>query len=149
MDDVDRKVLNIIQTDFPVTSRPFGELAAQVGVTDEEVVDRIRRLKADGIIRRMGATFDSSKLGYASTLCAMKVPVERIEAVAEIINSYGNVTHNYLRDDPRFNVWFTVIAESQERIDEILDEIREKAGIATILNLPAVRLFKVRVAFEL
>ncbi len=149
MDDVDRKILNIIQTGLPVTPRPFGELAAQVGVTDEEVVDRIRRLKAEGIIRRLGATFDSSKLGYVSTLCAMKAPLECIEAVAEIVNSYDNVTHNYLRDDPRLNVWFTVIAESHERIDEILDEIRAKSGIARILSLPAVRLFKVRVAFEL
>lgn len=149
MDDVDRKILNIIQTGFPVAARPFGELAAQVGVTDEEVFDRIRRLKADGIIRRIGATFDSSKLGYASTLCTMHVPAERVDEVAGIINAYDNVTHNYLRDDPRLNVWFTVIAESQERIDEILDEIRAKSGIARILSLPAVRLFKVRVAFEL
>jgi len=149
LDEVDKRILNIIQTDFPVADRPFDELAGQVGVTDEEVVDRIRRLKADGIVRRLGATFDSSKLGYASTLCAMKVPVDRVESVTEIINSYGNVTHDYLRDDPRFNVWFTVIAESQERIEEILNEIRDRAGIATILNLPAVRLFKVKVAFEL
>jgi DNA-binding Lrp family transcriptional regulator len=109
----------------------------------------MRRLKAESIIRRVGATFDSSKLGYVSTLCAMKVPLERIEAVAEIVNSYDNVTHDYLRDDPRLNVWFTVIAESQERIDEILDDIRATSGIARILSLPAVRLFKVRVAFEL
>lgn len=149
MDDVDRKILNIIQTDFPVTARPFGELAAQVGVTDEEVVDRTRRLKAEGIIRRMGGTFDSSRLGYASTLCAMQVPAERVDEVAEIVNSYENVTHDYLRDDPRFNLWFTVIAESEERIGEILDEIRDASGIAKILNLPAIRLFKVRVAFEL
>lgn len=148
MDDVDKKILNIIQTDFPLTAQPFGDLAAKVGVTDEEVVDRIRRLKADGIIRRVGATFDSSKLGYASTLCAMQVPSKRVDEVARVVNAYDNVTHNYLRED-KFNLWFTVIAESEQRIEEILDEIRAKTGIATVLNLPALRLFKVRVDFQL
>ena len=148
MDEVDKKILNIIQTGFPVAAHPYEELAGQVGETTEEVVDRIRRLKADGLIRRVGATFDSSRLGYASTLCAMQVPLERVDEVADVINSYDSVTHNYLREDV-FNVWFTVIAESEERIEAIIDEIRDRTGIVRILNLPAVRLFKVKVAFEL
>lgn len=147
MDEVDKKILNIIQTGFPITPRPYAELAAGVGLVEDEVVERIRRLKADGVVRRVGATFDSSRLGYASTLCAMQVPAERVDEVAEIIGAYENVTHNYLRDD-RFNVWFTVIAESEERIEAILDEIRAKTGISTIMNLPATRLFKVKVAFD-
>lgn len=148
MDEVDKKILNIIQTGFPITPRPYAELAARVGLVEDEVVERIRRLKADGVVRRVGATFDSSRLGYASTLCAMQVPAERVDEVAEVIGAYDNVTHNYLRDD-RFNVWFTVIAESEERIEAVLDEIRAKTGISIIMNLPATRLFKVKVAFDL
>ncbi|RJQ51983.1 MAG: Lrp/AsnC family transcriptional regulator [Actinobacteria bacterium] len=148
MDEVDRKILNIIQTGFPVVPRPYDELAKRVGETTEEVMDRVRRLKAEGVVRRIGATFDSARLGYASTLCAAEVPANRVEEVAAVINSYDNVTHNYLRED-RFNIWFTVIAESSERIEEILDEIRARTGVDRILNLPAVRMFKVRVSFEL
>lgn len=149
MDDVDKQILNVIQAGFPVTERPYADLAARVGLVEEEMVERIGRLKADGVIRRIGATFDSGKLGYASTLCAMKAPAERVDEVAGIVNSFENVTHNYLRDDERLNMWFTVIAESETRIDEVIDEIRGRTGIGKILNLPAVRLFKVKVEFAL
>ncbi len=148
MDDVDRKILNIIQTGFPLVTEPYDELANAVGETNEEVMDRVRRLKTDGVIRRIGATFDSSKLGYTSTLCAAEVAPENIDVFTEVVNSFDNVTHNYLRED-RFNVWFTVIAESAERIEQIIEEIKSKTGVANIMNLPAIRMFKVKVNFQL
>lgn len=148
MDSIDKKLLNRIQTNFPVESRPFRTLGEELGLSETEVIQRTRLLKEHGFIRRLGAVFDSKKLGYHSTLIAMKVPPEKIDDTARIINTYHGVTHNYEREDI-FNIWFTLIAESQQRIEEILTEIRQKTGISDMLNLPAIRLYKIKVNFNL
>lgn len=119
-------------------------LGGQLGIAEGEVIDRLKAIRESGEIRRLGASFDSRKLGYTSTLCAVRVPAEKLEAAVEVINSYPNVTHNYERNN-HFNVWFTLIAPGRERIAEIIQEIGEKAGIGPILNLPATRLFKIKV----
>lgn len=146
--ELDKRVLTEIQANFPVAPNPYAVLAGRVGATEEDVHASVIGLKRDAIIRRIGAIFDSHRLGYRSTLCAIAVPPERVEEVAALIGCYPNVTHNYLRED-RYNVWFTLIAESQQRIEEILAEIAATTGIDDILNLPAIRLFKIRVDFDL
>ena len=148
MDSVDKKLLNRIQSGFPVESRPFQALGEELGLSENEVISRVRSLKEQRIIRRLGAVFDSGKLGYHSTLIAMCVSSEKIEETARIVSSYDGVTHNYQRED-KFNLWFTLIAESEERLEEILDEIRQKTGISNMLNLPAIRLHKIKVNFDL
>jgi DNA-binding Lrp family transcriptional regulator len=148
MDPVDKKLLNRIQSDFPVESHPFKTLGDELGLSETEVINRIKSLKDQKIIRRLGAVFDSKKLGYHSTLIAMKVPPEKIEETAHIVSSYNGVTHNYERED-KFNLWFTLIAESPEKIEEIITEIQHKTGISDILNLPATRLHKIKVNFDL
>ena len=147
MNDSHRKVLDVIQSKLPVTERPWAAVGDQVGLTEEEVMAAVAELRDGGVIRRIGAIFDSFRLGYRTTLCAIAVPEDRVEEVAALISAYPNVTHNYLRED-RYNVWFTLHAPSSERIVEILDEIAEKTGIDDILNLPATRLFKIRVDFD-
>lgn len=147
MDQVDRKILNIVQANFPITERPFQVLAEQVGMSEEEALRRTSNLKRDGVIRQIGPVFDSQKLGYKSTLVAMAVPLGQLDEVAQIVSGYPEVTHNYGRED-HYNLWFTLIAPSQERIEEILHEIREKTDISKILNLPAKRLFKIKVEFN-
>ena len=107
MDNTDKKLLDIVQDGFPLTSEPYREIASLLGVSEQDVIPRLKRLKDEGIIRRIGAIFDSKKLGYCSTLCAMKVPDQRIDEVALIINEYNGVTHNYLRNH-EYNVWFTI-----------------------------------------
>lgn len=119
-------------------------LGGQLGIGEGEVIDRLKAIRESGEIRRLGASFDSRKLGYTSTLCAVRVPAEQLDQAVEVINSYPNVTHNYERNN-RFNVWFTLIAPGEQRIAEIIQEIGEKAGIGPILNLPATRLFKIKV----
>jgi len=148
MDTIDKQLLNLIQTNFPITSEPYKEIGIKLGITEAEVIQRLTNLKTDRIIRRIGATFDSKKLGYQSTLCAMKVPEERLDEVSELVNSYPGVTHNYLRNHD-YNMWFTLITRSGKEQDDILREIRGKSGITDFLNLPAVRFFKVRVDFKL
>jgi DNA-binding Lrp family transcriptional regulator len=148
MDTINKQLLNLIQSDFPITSEPYKEIGLKLGVSEDEVIQRLTNLKTNRIVRRIGATFDSKKLGYQSTLCAMKVPKERLDEVVKLVNSYPGVTHNYLRNHD-YNMWFTLITESEKEQNDILREIQEKSGITNLLNLPAVRFFKVRVDFKL
>lgn len=147
MDDVDRRLLDIIQTDFPLSPRPYAVLGEQTGITEEEALRRVNALRAARIIRRMGANFQSARLGWVSTLCAAKVPEERMEAFTAVVNACPGVTHNYLRAHA-YNVWFTLISPSREREAETLAAVERETGIA-VLNLPATRLFKIRVDFRM
>src|SRR5208337_4786265 len=99
MDTVDKQILNIIQKNFPVIEEPFKAVAVKVGLSEDEALKRIKFLKDEGIIRRIGAVFDSKKMGYASTLCAAKVPKEKMKKFVAVVNSYAGVTHNYRRSN--------------------------------------------------
>ncbi len=147
MDDMDKKILNEIQSDFPITSNPFYELGRRLNLSELDVIERIKRLKDKGIIRRIGANFQSSRLNFVSTLCAAKVPDEKIEHFVEIVNHHPGVTHNYLRNHT-YNMWFTFIAQDMAYIDNTLIQISEETGVTEILNLPAVKTFKIKVDFE-
>ena len=141
-------MLDIVQDSFPLVSAPYREMASVLDVSEDDFISRLKRLKDDGIIRRMGAIFDSKKLGYSSTLCAMKVPDQRVDEVAQIVNEYIGVTHNYVRNH-EYNVWFTITAKSRQELDKIEAEIRERSGIDDLIDLPAIRLFKIRVRFAM
>lgn len=147
MDDVDRKILNAIQSDFPIVARPYRELGKSVNLSEEEVFERVKGLKKEGVIRRIGGNFHSRTLNFTSTLCAAKVAEERITRFVEVVNSYPGVTHNYLRNH-EYNVWFTFIAPSTEEIENSLAEISEITGVKEVYSLPAVRVFKIKVDFE-
>jgi len=147
LDAMDRLILNEIQRNFPVTRRPFLALARKLKIPEKEVFERIRRLKEMGIIRRIGASFSSHAVGWASTLCAAKVPPCRIDAFVSVVNTYPGVTHNYERDG-EYNIWFTLIAPSQKRIKRILDEISQKTDVREILDLPALKMLKIAVDFN-
>jgi DNA-binding Lrp family transcriptional regulator len=146
--NIDRKLLDIIQDEFPLTIRPYQEIALLLDISEDDVMERLKKLKEDGIIRRMGAIFDSKKIGYFSTLCAMETSPQQVESVAQLINEYPGVTHNYLRND-KYNMWFTITARSQNELDGIMGEIREKSGIQNLISLPAVRTFKINVRFSM
>lgn len=148
LNDLDRRILSAIQGGFPIASRPYAQLAEDFDCTEADALASVAGMRTSGVIRRIGAIFDSARLGYRSTLCAIAVPPERVEEVAAVISAYPNVTHNYQRED-RYNVWFTLIAPSAERISEILREIAGTTGIDDILDLPAIRLFKIKVDFDL
>jgi len=148
MEETDKKILNILQKEFPLTEEPFCIVAKKCGISEEEVLARVQKMKNEGIIRRIGAVFDGAKLGRVSTLCAARVPEEKIELFVKKVNANKNVTHNYRRDD-EYNIWFTVSAASAKKLESFLDEVKEKTGVTDILDMRAVRTFKINASFEL
>ena len=147
LDDIDKAIVNRIQSDFPITSRPYLAIAEELNLTEKEVLQRVSELKKAGIIRRIGGNFVPGKLGFVSTLCAARVPAERIDIFADAVNRYPGVTHNYQRDNT-YNVWFTFIAPSMDEIHHNLKQIAEETGVSDILNLPATKVFKIRAQFD-
>lgn len=148
MEETDKRILNEIQSDFPISPRPYKDLAERLGLSEEDVLHRIGKLKDGGIIRRIGGNFHSKELNFTSTLCAAKVSEEKIDSFVRVVNSYPGVTHNYLRDHD-YNVWFTFIAPDESDIEKALTEISAATGVKKILNLPAVNMFKIKVDFDI
>lgn len=142
-----KQLLSRIQADFPLASDPVATLAQELETTRAEVSQALAGLKRDGTIRRVGASCAADKLGYASTLCAMRVPEEDLGKTAALVSRFPNVTHNYARGHA-YNLWFTVIARSEDEIERILQRISDESGISPVLNMPATRLYKIRVAFD-
>ena len=146
MGDIDARLLNALQAEIPLSKRPFAELGAALGICEAEVLERVRAMESAGSFRRIGPSFDPRNLGHTSTLVAAHLPEDNFGEAVAFINRFAEITHNYERDD-EFNVWFTVIAESEAAICEILDEIRDKTG-AELVDLPATHVFKTRVCFD-
>ena len=148
MDDTDRELLNRIQSDFPLCARPYQAIAKDMNLTEKDVIKRLAKLRASGIIRRIGGNFTPNKLGYVSTLCAARVPENKIDLFARTVNRYPGVTHNYLRHHD-YNIWFTFISPSKEDIENNLTQISNETGITNILNMPATKVFKIKAHFDL
>jgi len=147
MDDLDRQILNRIQTAFPVTTEPFRTLAEEMGLEEDEILTKIRELKNKGLIRRLGAVFNLDRLGFVSTLCAAKVPEEKAARFIEAVNAIPGVTHHYRRDH-EYNYWFTLICPSEEDILATLAKIEGETGLE-IIHMKAIRTFKINASFQL
>jgi DNA-binding Lrp family transcriptional regulator len=149
MDTIDKQILDALQMDFPLALRPYAVIAERLELSEEAVWRRVQRLMERGIIRRLGASLDSRKLGYQSTLVGIRVPPEGMEQASRMLDAYPEVTHCYLRQND-YNIWFTLIAVSLERIDAILVEIQEALSLqdGDVLNVPVERLFKLDARFK-
>ncbi len=147
LDLKDRLILNEIQRNFPITHRPYLALARKLKLKEKEILVRVKKMHAAGIIRRIGASFSARAVGFTSTLCAAKVPAGKIEKFIAVVNSYPGVTHNYERK-AIYNIWFTLIAPSAQKIQKIINEISARTGIKEILNLPASKIIKIAVDFN-
>ena len=146
---VDAGLIRLLQDRFPLDLDPWGTIGAQLGMSPEEVLERVIGLKEDRVLRSVGPVLDSARIGVgASTLVAMQVSGERVEEVAGIVSSFGEVSHNYLRDN-RFNLWFTLAARDRGELLGLLGEIRRRCNLngAEVLELPARRRFKIDVRF--
>ena len=148
IDEIDRGILNRIQSDFPITTRPYLSIAENLNLSEDQVIKRLKRLKKKGIIRRIGGNFAPEKLGFVSTLCAAKVSRDKIDHFARAVNRYPGVTHNYRRDN-KYNIWFTFIAQSMDEIKNNLENISQETGVKGIINLPATKMYKIKAHFDL
>jgi siroheme decarboxylase len=150
IDDVDRRVLNLMQGSFPLVPQPYAAVAAEAELTEGEVMARVQRLLDDRIIRQVTPIFDTRALGYGSMLVAAKVDPEHPWRAAKIINSHPGVSHNYLRNHD-FNMWFTLAVEgdSQLGLQGTLDLLQELTGAESIRQLPTLKLFKIRMDLEM
>jgi len=143
------KILNALQDGIPVCERPFRELGLSLGISERELISAVEKLVGSGFIRRIGPIFDAARLGYKSALAALYAPPERVDEVAASICAFTEVTHNYLRDDEKFNVWFTVTAPDEERINSVITGISAQTGIADIRLFRSRRTFKIKASFEI
>jgi DNA-binding Lrp family transcriptional regulator len=149
MDEKDFQILETLQNNFPLSERPYDIISQRLQIPLDELWDKIQRLMNEGVIRRIGASIDSRKLGFCSTLAAVSCKTEMIQQAAKIIGQFPEVTHSYLRND-NFNIWFTLIAIDEESIERILEQIRTSLSLerSQILNLPMKRLFKLNARFK-
>ncbi|MEX5284338.1 Lrp/AsnC family transcriptional regulator [Selenomonas sputigena] len=144
----DKKLLNVLQAGLPISSRPFADLAQEVDSDEITVLERVRFLKKEGYLRRIGPFFDSEKMGYKGTLVALRVIPEFMKSVVEVVNRYPGTTHNYERNG-KYNLWFTLLTPNENLRQNILGEIASLPGVEAILNLASHKKYKVNVQFNL
>jgi DNA-binding Lrp family transcriptional regulator len=150
LDQLDKRLLNLMQGSFPITRRPYQHVAGAAGVTEQEVLARVQHLLDERIIRQVTPIFDTRALGYSSMLVAAKVDPENPWRAANVINAHPGVSHNYLRNH-EFNIWFTIATEpdSPLGLERTLEVLARIAGAESIRQLPTLKLFKIRMDLEM
>ncbi|MDH5394924.1 MAG: AsnC family transcriptional regulator [Gammaproteobacteria bacterium] len=134
MDELDRKIINVLQAGFPLSEEPYIEVAAHLGIQEDELLTRLSGLLENKTLTRFGPMYDAQKLGGAFSLVAVKVPEERFDEVAEIVNSFSEVAHNYHRDHA-FNMWYVLATETPQQIDSVNRNIEKRTGLK-VFNMP-------------
>jgi DNA-binding Lrp family transcriptional regulator len=150
LDDLDRRLLNLMQGSFPIEPRPYLRVAELAGMGESEVLTRVRHLLEQRIIRQVTPIFDTRALGYSSMLVAAKVDSENPHRAAQVINAHPGVSHNYLRNH-EFNLWFTIATEPDSKLglDGTLEALAAEAGAESVRQLPTLKLFKIRMDLEM
>jgi DNA-binding Lrp family transcriptional regulator len=148
MDEHDKRLLNAIQVDFPLASRPFEALGTRVGLPEAEVITRLGEHKRQKIVRQIGGIFDTRSLGYKSSLVAMRVGPEQLDRAAQVVSGHPGVSHNYQRDHA-FNMWFTIAVPPASDLAWTVERLHEMAGADSTRILPTLRLFKIGVQLDM
>ncbi len=146
MDAVDRKIVNALQGGFPVCARPYAEAAARVGLSEDELLARLRRLLDGGVLSRFGPMYHAERLGGALALAALQVPPEDFERVAGIVNGFPEVAHNYARAHA-LNMWFVLATETPQRVAAVIAAIERATGYR-VYHLPKLEEFYVGLRFQ-
>jgi siroheme decarboxylase len=136
MDDIDRRLVNALQGGFPICDRPYAEVGGRLGLDEDDLIARLERLLADGVLSRFGPMYDALRLGGGLTLAAMAVPEDRFDEVAAAVNGFPEVAHNYQRSH-ELNMWFVVATERADRIAAVLLSIQAATGLP-VLDLPKI-----------
>jgi DNA-binding Lrp family transcriptional regulator len=143
---LEQRLLNEFQHGLPLTAEPFADIARQLGVYETTVLETLQRLQTEGVVSRVGAVFRPNRIA-ASTLAAIAVPETELEHVADIVNSFTEVNHNYEREH-RYNLWFVVVAEDEQRLQHVLQDIENSCGY-TVLDLPLLNEHFIDLGFDL
>jgi len=148
MDAIDQCLLNEMQDRFPLVREPFRELAVRAETTESDVIARLTAMRASGVLRQVSPIFDTKALGYATSLVAMRVPEDQLDAAADVVNAHPGVSHNYRRTH-EFNMWFTIAVPSGSDLKAHVDAIHRLAGAESTRMLPTLRLFKIGVTLDM
>ena len=148
LDSIDKKLLNLVQAEFPLKSRPYNELGMKLNTDGDDVIQRIEQLKAKGIIRQISPVLDTRRLGYQSTLVAMRVAEAQLDKAAQLIIEHRGVSHGYERDH-HFNLWFTLAIPPAADMETELKQLTSSIGAEAVFALPAIKLFKIRAYFAM
>lgn len=147
MDAIDRDIINALQGGFPICEHPYREAASQLGIGEQELIRRLQAMLEDKRLSRFGPMYHAERLGGGLSLCAMAVPQDQFDRVAEQVNAFPEVAHNYARDH-HLNMWFVLATETPERIDEVLEAIETVTGLP-VYNMPKQEEFYVGLRFQL
>ena len=147
-DSEDKKILNLLQSDFPLVAEPWAAIADKVGISEQEVIDRIIELKRKNVVRQIGAIFDTRRLGYSSTLVAMRFPEDKLDAAAQLLNLHPGISHNYARNG-QFNLWFTLAVPPGMTVADEVERLGKITGAEATRLLPTIRFFKIGVNFDM
>ena len=150
LDELDKRLLNLMQGSFPLRARPYARVAELAGIEEGQTMERVQRLLDERIIRQITPIFDTRALGYSSMLVAAKVDPEYPHRAAQVINAHPGVSHNYLRNH-EFNLWFTIATEPDSKLglDGTLEVLAREAGAESVRQLPTLKLFKIRMDLEM
>ncbi|MEX2238218.1 MAG: AsnC family transcriptional regulator [Dehalococcoidia bacterium] len=148
LDDLDRRLLNEVQSDFPLVPEPFVALAQRLGVTEDEVIARLESARKSGVLRHLSGIFDVFRIGYRSTLVAMHIPEGRLDSAAAVVSAHPAVSHNYGREH-HFNLWFVLAVPRTADMEGIVEDLGRQAGAARTILLPALKLYKIDVEFDM
>jgi DNA-binding Lrp family transcriptional regulator len=146
MDEIDKQIINTLQDGFPICDAPYRQVAAQLGLTEQELIARIKALLDNGTLTRFGPLYNAEQMGGALTLAAVKAPEERYDEIAEIINSFPEVAHNYARSH-ELNMWFVIATETPELIRKTIDAIEQQTGLS-VYNMPKNKEYFVNLKLE-
>ncbi|NQV82917.1 MAG: Lrp/AsnC family transcriptional regulator [Rhodospirillales bacterium] len=146
MDAIDRRIINDLQDGFPISERPFADVAKTMNLNEDELIERLGRLCDDGTLNRFGPMYNAENLGGAVTLAAIKVPEERFDEITERVNAHAEVSQNYAREDD-LNMWFVIATETPGRIAKVIAEIEHETGLE-VFDMPKIEEFYVGLRFR-
>jgi siroheme decarboxylase len=147
VDNIDKQLINSLQGGFPICDTPYQEVANQLKISESDLLNRIQGLLDSNTLTRFGPMYDIQKLGGAFSLCAMRVAEEQFQEIAELVNHYPEVAHNYKRNH-EFNMWFVLATETPEQIQQTCDLITHESGIK-VYNMPKLKEFFVGLHFSI
>jgi len=134
MDEIDKRIINALQDGFPICDAPYRQVAAQLGLNELELIERLKTLLDNGALTRFGPLYNAEQMGGALTLAAVKAPIDRFDEITEIINSFPEVAHNYARSH-ELNMWFVIATETPEQVHQTINAIERQTGL-TVYNMP-------------